>query len=166
MVLSKWYLYPIWLGLKRLSWSASKLHDRFFETFAVRLSWRSDECSLNADQLIQRQPATILETSEFRRLLKECQGRFDFIVIDSPNLSRYNDAFLLESFSDGILMVVRPRQTQKELLKQSLSLLAEAQIPFLGTVINAAFNVTGNALSTGEETEESDRDLLGRGLST
>lgn len=115
---------------------------------------------------IQRQPANILETSEFRRLLKECQGRFDFIVIDSPNLSRYNDAFLLESFSDGILMVVRPRQTQKELLKQSLSLLAEAQIPFLGTVINAAFNVTGNALSTGEETEESDRDLLGRGLST
>ena len=111
---------------------------------------------------IQRQPATILETSEFRRLLKDCRGRFDFIVIDSPNLSRYNDALLLESFSDGILMVLRPRQTQKELLKQSLSLLADAQIPFLGAVINAAFNVTGNDLSTGEDAEDrrSDEELL------
>ncbi|MGB5770055.1 MAG: ATPase, partial [Crocosphaera sp.] len=44
----------------------------------------------------QRQAAAIIESSELRLLLKDARGRFDMVVIDTPSLSRCNDALLLE----------------------------------------------------------------------
>lgn len=86
----------------------------------------------------QRQPAAILESSEMRRLLEECRGRFDFVVVDTPSVLRYNDAILLEPLVDGFVMVTRPGQTKESLLTEALAVLSEGQIPFFGVVINGA----------------------------
>jgi capsular exopolysaccharide synthesis family protein len=86
----------------------------------------------------QQQPAAILESSEIRRLLEDARGRFDFVVIDSPSILRYNDAQLIEPLVDGILLVVRPGYTQASLLTECLELLSDSQLPFFGAVINGA----------------------------
>lgn len=86
----------------------------------------------------QRQPAAILESSEMKRLLEDCRGRFDFVVVDTPSILRYNDALLLEPSVDGFMLVTRPGQTQESLLAESLELISESQIPFFGVVINGA----------------------------
>jgi Mrp family chromosome partitioning ATPase len=86
----------------------------------------------------QRNAASILESSEMRRLLEDARGRFDFVVIDAPSLSRCNDALLLEPHTDGLILVTRPGVTQSSLLTEAITEFADSeQVRLLGAVINA-----------------------------
>lgn len=85
----------------------------------------------------QRQAASILESSEMRRLLEDARGRFDLVVLDTPSLSRCNDALLLEPYSDGIVLVTRPGTTQESILTEAVDYLTETEDHrLLGAVIN------------------------------
>ena len=86
-----------------------------------------------------RQPAAILESSEFKRLLEDIKGRFDFVIIDAPALSASNDAFLLEPLTDGMVLVTRSGYTPESMLNQVLEELNESEdLRLLGVVINGA----------------------------
>ncbi|MEP0955068.1 polysaccharide biosynthesis tyrosine autokinase [Leptolyngbya sp. FACHB-1515] len=88
---------------------------------------------------VQRQASAILESSEMRRLLDEARGRFDLVVLDTPDLSRYNDALLIEPYVDGLVLVTRPNYTEEPLLNEAIEQFIESEeIQFLGAVINAA----------------------------
>jgi capsular exopolysaccharide synthesis family protein len=84
-----------------------------------------------------RQSASILESNEMRRLLEDARGRFDFVVVDSPSLSRCNDALLLEPYTDGLILVTRPGITQSSLLNETINEFMDSdQARLLGAVIN------------------------------
>lgn len=88
---------------------------------------------------VQRHAAAILESSEMRRLLEDARGRFDLVILDTPSLSRCNDALLLEPYTDGLALVTRPGYTEAGLLNETLQeFIASEQIRFLGAVVNAA----------------------------
>jgi capsular exopolysaccharide synthesis family protein len=85
----------------------------------------------------QRQSASILESNEMRRLLEDARGRFDFVVVDAPSLSRCNDALLLEPHTDGLILVTRPGITQSSLLTETINEFMDSdQTRLLGAVIN------------------------------
>ncbi|MDJ0731896.1 MAG: ATPase [Crocosphaera sp.] len=84
----------------------------------------------------QRQAAAIIESSELRLLLKDARGRYDMVIIDTPSLSRCNDALLLEPLTDGLVLVTRPGTTRSSLLNEALDQLSDAEVPVLGAVIN------------------------------
>jgi capsular exopolysaccharide synthesis family protein len=85
----------------------------------------------------QRQAASIIESSEMRRLLEDARGRFDFVVLDVPALSKCNDAMLLEPFTDGMVIVTRPGVTSQSLLAEALNEFSESEdVDLLGSVIN------------------------------
>lgn len=87
----------------------------------------------------QRQASAIIESSEIRRLLEDARGRFDLVLIDSPSLSRYSDALLLEPLTDGLLLVTRPGKTEEGLLNEAIEQFTESDdIQFLGAIINGA----------------------------
>lgn len=86
----------------------------------------------------QLQPISILESCEFQRLLKDCRGRFDFVIIDAPALTLHNDALLIEPLVDGVMLVVRPGHTRNRALRDTLNQIETGEIPFLGAVINGA----------------------------
>jgi Mrp family chromosome partitioning ATPase len=87
----------------------------------------------------QRHAAAIIESSEMRRLLEDGRGRFDLVILDTPALSRYNDAMLLEPQTDGLLLVTRPGYTEENVLNEATQELIESeQIKFIGAVINGA----------------------------
>lgn len=84
----------------------------------------------------QRQAASILESSEMRRLLEDARGRFDLVVLDTPALSRCNDALLLERYTDGMVLVTRPGVTQSSLLAEAIDHLTETEeARLLGAVV-------------------------------
>jgi len=88
---------------------------------------------------VQRQASAILESSEMRRLLDDSRGRFDLVILDTPALSRYNDALLLEPYVDGLVLVTRPGYTEESLLTEAIEQFTESEdIQFLGAVINGA----------------------------
>jgi capsular exopolysaccharide synthesis family protein len=87
----------------------------------------------------QRQAAAILESSEMRHLLEDARGRFDLVILDTPALSRFNDALLLEPYTDGLVLVTRPGYTEEGLLNEAVEQFMESEdIQFLGAVINGA----------------------------
>lgn len=85
----------------------------------------------------QPSAASLLESSELRRLLEDARGRFDLVILDSPPLSQCNDALLLEPFTDGMVLVTRPGVTQQSLLEEAIDQLTEtASLRLLGAVTN------------------------------
>ena len=87
----------------------------------------------------QRQPAAIIESSEMQRFLKDARSRFDMVILDTPSLTRCDDALLLEEQTDGIVLVSRPGVTEKAVLEaalEELELSDDARL--LGVVVNAA----------------------------
>jgi len=84
--------------------------------------------------------AALIESAEMRQLLEDARGRFDFVVIDSSALSLCNDALLLEPYTDGIVLVTRPRYTGSSVLAESIDLLADSEeFRFLGAIINGEY---------------------------
>ena len=84
----------------------------------------------------QRQAAAIMESSELQLLLKDARGRYDMVIIDSPSLSRCNDALLLESLTDGLVLITRHGFTRSSLLNEAIDQLSDAEVPVLGAVVN------------------------------
>ena len=90
----------------------------------------------------QRQAAAILESSEMRRFLDDARERFDMVILDTPSLSRVDDALLLEGQTDGMILVARPGVTERAVLNTALEELdLNEDISLLGVLINGS-NVT------------------------
>lgn len=88
---------------------------------------------------MQRQASAILESNEIRRLIDDVRGRFDMVIVDTPSLSRYSDALLIEPMTDGLILVTRPGHTEDGLLSEAIEQFTESDdIQFLGAVINGA----------------------------
>jgi succinoglycan biosynthesis transport protein ExoP len=103
---------------------------------SIRLAPGIENLSILPSPGPQKQAAAIIESSELQLLLKDSRGRFDLVVIDTPSLSRCNDALLLEPLADGIILVTRPAITRSSLLGEAIDQLAEAEVSVLGAVIN------------------------------
>lgn len=103
----------------------------------------------------QGRAAAILESSEIRRMLEDVRGRFDLVILDTPALSRYNDALLLEPYTDGMILVTRPGYTEEGLLSEATEQFMEAEdVQFLGAVINGAEISTRPPHHADEEDEQ------------
>ncbi|MEB3826462.1 polysaccharide biosynthesis tyrosine autokinase [Phormidium sp. CCY1219] len=86
-----------------------------------------------------RNSAALLESYEVQQLLKDARVRFDMVILDSPALNVCNDAFLLEPFSDGMVMVTRPLVTEPGMLTEYVEPLTESEtVQLLGAVVNGA----------------------------
>ena len=83
-----------------------------------------------------RQVVAILESNELRKLIEDARGRFDLIIIDTPSLSKCNDALLLEPLTDGMVLVTRPGITRGSMLAETVDQFTETDISLLGAVIN------------------------------
>ena len=87
----------------------------------------------------QRQPAAIIESSEMQRFIKDARARFDMVILDTPSLTRCDDALLLENQTDGIVLVTRPGITEKAVLETAIEELELSDdVRLLGAVVNAA----------------------------
>ncbi|NEQ31962.1 MAG: CpsD/CapB family tyrosine-protein kinase, partial [Leptolyngbya sp. SIO4C5] len=87
----------------------------------------------------QRQAAAVLESSEMRRFFEDARVRFDMVILDAPALSHNNDAMILESQTDGLILVTRPNNTEKTVLLAALEQLEESEtVRLLGAIVNGA----------------------------
>jgi polysaccharide biosynthesis transport protein len=83
-----------------------------------------------------RQAAAIIESNELQRLIEDARGRFDVVIVDTPSLSKCNDTLLLESLTDGVVLIARPGISRGSMLGETIDQFTETDIPILGAVIN------------------------------
>lgn len=81
-------------------------------------------------------PAELLEGKYAERTFAEMQEKFDYVIFDTPPVNLVSDALSIAKKSTAILFVVRVGVSTHEELKKSLRAIEQADLDFLGIVLN------------------------------
>lgn len=81
-------------------------------------------------------PAELLHTPQFARLLNEAESRYDRVIFDSPPLCAVTDAAILAPQCGGALLVIRARSTTRDSIAATMRILDGVQANILGGVLN------------------------------
>lgn len=79
-------------------------------------------------------PIGLLASGRTREILARLKSRYDVIVVDSPPVVPVADSQILADLCDGVVFVVRARQTRPELLLRALESLGAPKV--IGLVLN------------------------------
>jgi capsular exopolysaccharide synthesis family protein len=79
-------------------------------------------------------PAGRLSSRRTREIISRLREEFELIVLDAPPIVPVADSHLLAGLADGVLLVIRARQTRRELLQRAVESLGATNI--LGVVLN------------------------------
>ena len=82
-------------------------------------------------------PAELILRPTFVALLKQARATYDVVIIDCPPLGPVTDALLCAEHADGVLVVVRDRETLRTGLRRALDRLSQVREKVLGLVLNA-----------------------------
>jgi capsular exopolysaccharide synthesis family protein len=81
-------------------------------------------------------PAELLHTPSFKRLLDEAASQYDRVIFDSPPLRAVTDAAVLASQCGGALLVVRAAVTTREEVLSAIRSLQDVNANIVGAVLN------------------------------
>jgi capsular exopolysaccharide synthesis family protein len=79
-------------------------------------------------------PVELLDSQQWRAVCTRLRGMFRYVIIDSPPVAAVADYALIQDVCDGVILVVRPDWTNRDLCRQSLDLVPKAK--FLGVLLN------------------------------
>jgi len=82
-------------------------------------------------------PADLMHSEAFGRLLELLKGRFDRVVIDSPPVCVVTDAVILSTRVDSTMLVVRARKTRREAARRAVRAIRDVAGSLTGFVMNA-----------------------------
>jgi len=79
-------------------------------------------------------PVGLLSSQRAQQVLKQLREKYRLIILDSPPIVPAADSHVLAKLADGVLVVVRARETKRELLRRALESLGAKNV--LGVVLN------------------------------
>lgn len=81
-------------------------------------------------------PAELLHTAAFQRILAEAGAAFDRVIVDSPPVGVVADAAVIATNVDGTLLVLKAGQTDRDVARQAIRQLADVKALIYGAVLN------------------------------
>ena len=88
-------------------------------------------------------PAELLNSARFCNLCEALNEKLDFVIYDTPPLTAVTDAVIVAQNTDGAVMVVSEGETDRRELVHCASVLENANVHIIGTVLNKAGNHNG-----------------------
>lgn len=88
-------------------------------------------------------PSELLSSPRMVKLLETLSARYDYIIIDTPPVNVVTDASVLAPILDGVLFVVRQKQSERDSVSRAVNQLSLAGAKLLGFVLNGAKLVGG-----------------------
>ncbi|MEM8486716.1 MAG: CpsD/CapB family tyrosine-protein kinase [Bacteroidota bacterium] len=79
----------------------------------------------------------LLDSDKFKDYLLEISSAYDYILIDTPPVTRTVDALTLGNFVKNAVLVVKPNYTRKDNLNRAIQDFRQFNVHLLGSVINA-----------------------------
>ena len=86
--------------------------------------------------VIPPNPAELLMSNRFRRVLVALREYFDYVVIDSPPLAHVADARILSSQTDSTLLVIKAHGTTRQSAAHAVDRLNNSNARIAGVVLN------------------------------
>ena len=81
-------------------------------------------------------PTELVASPAMRETLSALQQHYDYILIDSPPIMPANEAVLLSTLVDGVVLIANAQQTPKQITREALARLQYARAKILGVVLN------------------------------
>lgn len=82
-------------------------------------------------------PAELLGSYRFQDLINNLYSMYNFIFIDTPPVLGISDPLIISQRTDGVIMVVKSGNTQKQAAREATRLLDGVNAKILGVVLNA-----------------------------
>jgi capsular exopolysaccharide synthesis family protein len=79
----------------------------------------------------------IFESKKFKLLIENLSAKYNYIIIDTPPLTKVVDTLELGKMVNDLILVVRPNHTYKDSLELAIEDIKDAEINVLGFIINA-----------------------------
>ena len=89
-----------------------------------------------AGKQVAASAANLLYSPRFPEFLAQVREEFDAVLVDTPPMLTMPDARVAGRLSDGVVLVVRSRQTTREMAQAAAQKLAEDGTVIVGTVLN------------------------------
>ena len=87
-------------------------------------------------------PSELLGSTKMKKFISELEEQFDLVLFDSPPIMAVTDAAVLSSEVDGVVMVVKEGQTNRDAVMRCYNILKSVPNQLLGAVMNG-INVNG-----------------------
>jgi protein-tyrosine kinase len=81
-------------------------------------------------------PGALLNLEALRARIQELRAGFEYVIIDAPALSQYEDAVILGQAADGVALVIAEQDTRKQSARHAVEELNKANVRVLGAVMN------------------------------
>lgn len=81
-------------------------------------------------------PAELLHSDAFKRMLDEAQDKYDRVLLDSPPVNAVTDPIILSKLVDGTIVVVKSSKTTKDAARRAVRQLEDVNANILGLVLN------------------------------
>lgn len=83
-------------------------------------------------------PSQLLASKKMEAVINQLTGMADIIIFDAPPIITANDASLVASLVDGVLMVVRAGNTKRDYVKAAKDQLEKVNARLVGAVLTNA----------------------------
>lgn len=81
-------------------------------------------------------PSELLGSDRMRQLIEEMEGRYDYILVDTPPVNVVSDACIIANLLDGVLMLTRKDRSKKDDVKRAVDSLRLTGAKVLGFILN------------------------------
>lgn len=81
-------------------------------------------------------PAELLHTEKFLKLIEHLKQHYDRIIFDSPPTSAVTDPAVIGNVVDGVILVVKGGKTTRDAAGHAKRQLASANVRILGVIVN------------------------------
>jgi capsular exopolysaccharide synthesis family protein len=81
-------------------------------------------------------PAELLESENFHKLVEHCREQYDYVLIDTPPLGSVIDSAIVAKEVDGAILVVEANAISYHFVQNVKSQLEKSNVKILGTVLN------------------------------
>ena len=89
-------------------------------------------------------PVDILASRRFRQFVRELNGEYDYVVLDTPPLSAVVDGAVVGAVADATILVVRENYARREDVTAAYDQLRKAGANVIGAVMNYCDNDKGD----------------------
>ena len=79
----------------------------------------------------------LLDSEKFKDYLQEISGAYDYILIDTPPVTKTVDALTLGNFIKNGILIVRPNHSSRDSLQRAIQDFRQFNVHLLGSVVNA-----------------------------
>ena len=81
-------------------------------------------------------PAPSFRSDKFEGFLRIARARFDYVILDTPPVSRYVDCLVIGPRVDHVILVVRAHRTKKQIVVHAKEQIAKHGGRIMGVVLN------------------------------